>query len=269
MTWRHIARRDGTLTLGTRSVKLLLGALVTVVLLAGYIYPIAGTEPLTTARFPEFVLGALTTLVPFVGVLTSYGAIVGDRESGAIRLSLSLPLSRRGLVLGKTVGRAGLVIGALVGSLLVAGALVVYPFGELALLPFLGFLGLATLFGMVWSGLGIAVSLAAATRRRALVLGFGLVFLFAIVWDTASQALALGLEAAGLIDGQLPGTLQFVLGLTPGRVLERATTGLITPGTGVEGPWYLGGWIALGLLALWAVVPLGLAYRRFEGSDLA
>jgi ABC-2 type transport system permease protein len=269
MTWRHIARRDGTLTIRARSVKLLLGAMVTVVLLAGYIYPIAGTEPFTTARFPGFVISALTTLVPFVGVLTSYGAIVGDRESGAIRLSLSLPLSRRGLVLGKTAGRAGLVIGALVGSLLVAGALVVYPFGELAPLRFLGFLALAALFGMIWSGLGIAVSLAAATRRRALVLGMGLVFLFVIVWDAMSEALSLGLEAAGVIDGQLPDALQFVLGLTPGRVLERATTGLITPGTGVEGPWYLGGWVALGLLALWAVVPLGLAYRRFEGSDLA
>ncbi|WP_276257930.1 ABC transporter permease subunit [Haloglomus litoreum] len=269
MTWRHIARRDGALTARTRSTRLLLGALVTVVVLAGYLYPIAGTAPFTTARFPGFVIGALTTVVPFVGVLTSYGAVVGDRESGAIRLSLSLPLSRSDLVLGKTVGRAGLVVGALVGSLLLAGALVVYPFGELALARFLAFLVVAALFGLVWSGLGIAVSLAAATRRRALVLGFGLVFLFAIVWDAAAEALALGLEAAGIIDGQLPGPVQFALGLTPGRVFERVTVDLVVPGTGVEGPWYLGGWVALGLLVLWAAVPLGLAYRRFEGSDLA
>jgi ABC-2 type transport system permease protein len=268
MTWRVIARQDGAVTVTERSTKLLLGALAFAVLFAGYIYPVAAEGPITTGRFPAYVRGPLATLVPFVGMLLSYGAVVGERESGAIRLSLSLPHSRRDVVLGKFASRAGLVAGALVAALLGAGALVVYPFGELAPWRFLGFLAVAVLFVAVWTGLGVAVSLAVATRRRALILGFGLVFLFAVVWDAVDEALRLGLEAAGLADGGLPAVVQFVIGLEPGRVFGRVVDGLVTPGGG-GGPWYLGEWVALGLLVCWAVVPLGLAYRRFDGSDLA
>jgi ABC-2 type transport system permease protein len=43
----------------------------------------------------------------------------------------------------------------------------------------------------------------------------------------------------------------------------------VTPNASVEGPWYLGEWVALAVLVLWAVGPLGLAYWRFERSDLS
>lgn len=268
MSWQVVARQDVSLTVGTRSVKLLLGALTFVVILAGYIYPVVGSAPVTTARFPAFVSGSLTTLVPFVAILTSYGAVVSERESGSILLSLSLPHSRRDVFVGKLCSRAGLVAATLVVSLLAAGVLVVYPFGQLFLWRFLGFVMLAALFALVWSGLGLAVSLAVSTRRRALVLGFGLVFLFVVVWDTVTTALRFGLNAAGLVDGELPGVLRFLAGVEPANVFGRVTTGFITPDASVAGPWYLNEWVALVLLALWAVGPLGLAYVRFERSDL-
>jgi ABC-2 type transport system permease protein len=269
MTWRLIARHDGRTTVEQWSVKLLLGFLVFVVMLSGYVYPVFGAQPITTGRFPGFVSGSLTTLVPFVGMLLSYGAVVGARESGAIRLSLSLPLSRGDLVLGKLLSRAGLLTGTLLASLLGAGALVVYPFGELEPWRFLGFLILTVLFGLVWTALGVAVSVAVSTKRRALVLGFGAVFLFVVVWDAVVGAVRLSLNAAGLVDGELPGVVLFLVGLEPGRVFGRVTTGFVTPGTSPPGPWYLNEWVALALLVLWVAGPLGLAFRRFNGSDIA
>lgn len=268
MTWRTVARQDGAVTVEARSVKLLLGTVALVVLLLGYVFPVVADGPVSTAVFPAFASEALVTLVPFVGMLLSYNAVAGQRESGAIRLALSLPQSRRDVVLGTALSRVALVTAALVGSLLVAGALVVYPFGELVVVPFVGFLALAALFGAVWVGLGVAVSIAVATKRRALVAGFGLVFLF-VVWDAAVDALALGLNRAGLISGGLPGPLRFLVGLEPSRVFGRATTGLVTPDASVGGPWYLNEWVALGLLVLWVVGPLGGAYYRFVGSDLS
>lgn len=269
MTWQVVARQDGSVTVGTRSVKVLLGLLAAVVLLAGYVYPVAAPAPITTARFPSFALGGITLVVPFVATLLTYGAVAGERESGSMLLSLSLPHSRLDVVLGKFASRTGVVTAALVASMLGAGALVVYPFGELALGGFLVFLGLTVLFGVVWCGLGFAVSLVAATKRRALVLGFALVFLFVVVWDTAVRALTLGLNAAGLVDGELPGAARFLVGLEPSLLYERATTGFVLPGESVAGPWYLGEWVALAVLVLWAVGPLGLAYLRFDGSDLS
>jgi len=269
MTWRVVARQDLSLTVGARSVKLLAGLLVSVVLLAGYIYPVITSGPVTTAHFPGFVHGWLTPLVPFVGMLVTYNAIASQRESGSIRLSLSLPQSRRDVVLGTFLSRTAVVVGTLVAATVGAGALVVYPLGELALLPFVEFLVLTVIFGVVWTGLGTAVSLVSATRRRALVFGFGLVFLFVVVWDAVADALELGLTVAGFADGELPGAVQFLVGLKPGRVFGRVIDGFVTPGAGVEAPWYLNEWVALGIFVCWAVAPLGLALLRFDGSDLS
>lgn len=269
MTWDVIARQDWALTVGERSVKLLLGLVAVVIVVSAYVYPLAGDEPFTTARFAGFVVDPLSTVVPIVGVLLGYNAVVSDRESGALKLALALPHSRRDLVVGKFLGRAGLLSVATVAAMAVGGALVVYPFGELDLLPFLGFVGLTVAFGGIWTGIGIAASLAVATKRRALVLAFGLFFLFVMAWDSMAAALRVGLNVAGVLDGDLPAPLQFVVGLEPGHVFQRLTTGFVDPSASLSGPWYLGEWIALVLFACWLIGPLGLAYRRFDGSDLA
>ncbi|WP_324666238.1 ABC transporter permease subunit [Haloarcula sediminis] len=269
MTWQTIARRDIEVTAGTRSSKLLLGLTAFSVLLAAYIYPVIGTAPITTARFGGFVAGWLTTLLPFVGVLLGYGAVVNERESGALRLSLSLPNSRLDVLLGKFCSRVGLLTGALLVSLAGAGALVVYPFGEFVVSRFLTFVLLTVLFESVWCGIGLATSLIVATRRRALVLAFGLVFLFVVVWDAVGTALRVGLNAAGVVDGTLPGPARFLLGLEPGHVFQRAVSGLVTGGGAAEGPWYLNEWVALALLVLWSVGPLGLAYASFARRDIS
>ena len=268
MSWETIARQDGRLTAGTRSSKLLLGLTAVSILLAAYIYPVVGSDPITTAQFGGFVKGWLTTLLPFVGVLLGYNAVVSERESGAIRLALSMPHSRRDVLLGKFCSRAGLLTAALVGALVAAGALVVYPLGELVLGRFLLFVLLTVVFGAVWCGLGLATSLVVATRRRALVLAAALVFLFVIVWDVVATTLRAGLSAAGIVGDSLPGPVQFLIGLEPGHVFGRVVTGLVQGGS-VDGPWYLNEWIALLLLALWSVGPLGLAYAVFARRDVA
>ena len=269
MTWQTIARRDIELTAGTRSSKLLLWLTVLSVLLGAYIYPIIGAAPITTARFGGFIAGWLTTLLPFVGVLLGYGAVVNERESGALRLSLSLPNSRLDVLLGKFCSRTGLLTGALLVSLAGAGALVVYPFGELVVGRFLIFTVLTVLFGSIWTGIGLATSLVVVTRRRALGLSFGLVFLFVVVWDAIETTLRVGLTAAGVVDGALPGPAKFLLGLAPGHVFQRVISGLVTGAGTTDGPWYLNEWVALVLLVLWSVGPLGLAYASFARRDIA
>jgi len=269
MTWETIARRDFEMAAGAGSRKLLLGLTGLSVLLAAYIYPIIGVEPITTARFGGFVTDWLTTVLPFVGVLLGYGAVVNERESGALRLSLSLPNSRLDVLLGKFCSRAGLLTGVLLVSLAGAGILVVYPFGELVIGRFLAFVFLTTLFGSIWCGLGLATSLVVATRRRALVLSFTLVFLSVVVWGAVETALRAGLNAAGVIDGDLPGPAKFFFGLEPGHVFQRVVSGLVTGVGAADGPWYLNEWVALVLLVLWSVGPLGLAYASFARRDVS
>ncbi|RXK47456.1 ABC transporter permease subunit [Halorientalis pallida] len=269
MSWDVIARQDWALTVGERSTKGLLGLLGFVIVVTAYVYPVSGPGPHTTGRFAGAVHGSLTTLVPIVGVLLGYNAVVSERESGALRLSLSLPHSRADVVFGKFLGRVGVVTATLVASLAVAGFLVVYPFGELEAFRYLAFVGFTVWFGGVWTGIGIATSIAAATKRRALVLALFVFFVFVMVWDTVDSGVTLALNFVGLVDGALPDPLQFYFGLEPGRVFGRLTDGFVDPSATVDGAWYLSEWVALVLFVLWLVGPLGLAYRRFARGDLS
>lgn len=269
MTWKLIARQDGRLTVGARSVKLLLGILALGILLLAYLYPVQGANPITTARFTGYVSGWLTTVIPLVGILLGYNAVVSEQASGALLLSLALPHSREDVVLGKFVGRGGPLVATLVGTMAVAGALVVYPFGELVVAEFVAFVLLTVVFAAVWVGFGMAVSLSVATKRRALVLGVSVLFVLVFVWETIEGALRLALTSAGVTDGELPAVAQFVFSLSPGRAFVRVTDGFLNPAATVDGPWYLGEWVGLVALAGWAVGPLGLAYLRFTRRDLA
>jgi len=268
MGWQVVARQDAALTVGERSVKFLLGIVGLAILAAAYVYPLFD-DPATTARFTGYVAGWLATLIPLVGILLGYNAVASERQSGALLLSLSLPHSRRDVVLGKFLGRTGAFAAAIVASMIAAGFLVVYPFGDLEVPRSLAFVGLTVAFAAIWTGLGTAVSLAVATKRRALVLGLVLLFVFVFVWDAAATALEFGLNRAGIIDGSLPAPARFVFGLEPGNAYERVTDGFLDPSASVEGPWYLGEWVGLVVLGGWIVVPLWLAFRRFERRDLA
>lgn len=269
MTWRAVARHDRRQTRGVRSVRFLLGLLAFVILAAAYVYPINAEEPITTARFTGHLVGWLTTVVPVVGVMLGYDAVVSDRVSGAVRLTLSLPNGRRDLVLGKLASRAGLLTAVTLVALLGAGFLVVYPFGRLELPRSLAFVALTVLFGVLWTGIGVAVSIAVATKQRALTAGFGILGLFILLWDPLADLVAMGLEAVGLADGDLPAPARFLFSLHPGTAFERVTRGFLDPASTVDGPWYLSEWVALAVFACWLVVPLGLAAHRFAGSDLA
>jgi ABC-2 type transport system permease protein len=269
MGWRTIARTDRGVTVRPRLVKFLLALPALAILAAGYTYPLFGEEPHTTARFAGYATGWFTGVVPFVGILLGYNAVVSERESGAILLSLSLPQSRGDVVLGKLASRAGLLGGVMLAALVIAGWLVVYPFGTLDLLPFVGFVLVTLAYAVTWVGLGVTASLSVSTKQRALVIAGGLFFLFVVVWDGVTAAIELGLDGAGVIGDDTPAALEFVFGLDPGSVFSRVIDGFINPGASVSGPWYLGEWAALVLFVLWLVGPIGLAYRRFAGRDLA
>jgi len=268
MSWRVITRSDIAETVRPRSVKLLLALPALVILGGAYLYPVVGSEPYTTARFAGFVSGSLPTVVALTGILLGYNAVVGKRESGAIRLSLSLPHSRRDIVWGTFLSRSGLLCGVMAGSLAVGLVLVVYPFGSLSALRSLWFALLALALGAVWVGLGFAASLSVATKRRAFVLAFGLFVVLRFAWDLLVTAIGRGLTEAGLA-GDDPTATAALRAVEPGVVFQRLTDAFVDPSASVDNVWYLNEWLAVLLFVAWLTLPLGLAYYRFEESDIA
>lgn len=267
MSWRVIARMDAAETVRPRSVKLLLALPVLTIVGGAYFYPVLGSDPINTAQFGGFISGNLSTVVSLVGILLGYNAVVGRRESGAIRLSLSLPYSRGDIVLGRFAGRVGLLCGAMAAALVVGLVLVVYPFGSLRPLRFGAFALLTLALGALWVGLGVAASLSVSTKRIAFVVGFGLFALFSLVWNTVISIFELVLSEIGVV-GDDPTVSAVLAAIEPGAVFQRIVDAFVDPSASVGDAWYLNEWLALGLFAVWLTAPLGLAYYRFNGSDL-
>lgn len=276
MSWQVIARKDYVESKDSRLVRYLLYFLAAAILLGGYIFPVATSGNVTLERFTGFMTGTIGLLVPLLGILLGYNAIVGERESGRLSLLLSLPHTRRDIVVGKLVGRGSFLALGIVAGLLGAGALVIYPFGSISVASgatYLAYILLTLLFGAIFFNIALAISTFTTSKQFATMVAFGVFFLFVIVWDGIQEGTAFALDRAGLIDGTLPDWLLFVFGVEPGRLYDRIIQGFFEndgtgPYLGPDAPFYLGEWVALVLFLLWVVVPLAIGYRRFEVTDL-
>lgn len=276
MTWQAIASKDYFEAKTSRLVRYLIYLFVAVCLLGGYVFPVTTTGEVTTDRFAGFMTGSIGLLLPLVGLLLSYNAIVGERESGQLALLLSLPHDRKQVVFGKLFGRGLLLAFAVIVGLVGAFGLVVYPFGSIsvaATVNYVLYILLTLLFGLIFFGLGLALSTFTTSKQLATLSAFGVFFVFVVIWDLVGEGLRFGLEQLGLASGTLPDWALFVHGSEPGMLYDRIIAGFFEnsasgPYLGPDAPWYLNEWVALVLFVLWAIVPLSIGYRRFEGTDL-
>lgn len=272
MAWRTITRKELRGLARPRRVKAGLELVVLVFIVMGYILPMNTSNP-TTADYAVSMLSVVTLVLPLFGLLLGYKTIVEEREFGQMNLLLSLPLSRRGTVFGKFVGRASVLAAIVALGVLIGSGLVAYPFGSFDAGVMLGFLGVTFLFGVAFLGIGMAISTLTRSGRLATTATFGIFFLFVVIWGQLRTALQFGLDYLGLADGGLPDWGLFVYGLNPTMLYERAVNGIfgeVTSGTylGANAPWYLGEWVALVALAVWAVGPAAIGYLRFRRTDL-
>ena len=283
MPWTVIARKDFTESKDSRFVRYLLYVLVVTFLVGGYIFPVSTSGDVTLERFTGFMTGSVGLLLPLLGILLGYNAIVGERQSGRLSLVLSQPHTRKEFVLGKLIGRGSFIALGVVSGLLAAGALVVYPFGLdyvglevdsfATLLGYGAYILLTLLFGLIFLNLGLALSTFTISKQLATMGAFGVYFLFVIIWELIRDAAVYGLEQIGMSDGEAPEWLLFVHGAEPGMLYDRIIAGFFKNSTdgaylGPDAPWYLGEWVGLGLFLGWVVVPLLVGYHRFEVTDL-
>jgi len=54
-------------------------------------------------------LNIVTLFLPLVAIFAGYAAISKERTGGSLKLLLSLPHSRKDVIIGKVVGRCGVV----------------------------------------------------------------------------------------------------------------------------------------------------------------
>jgi Cu-processing system permease protein len=153
-----------------------------------------GAAPLLVA------ITSITTLsvylIPLIGLLLSYDAVAGEAERGTLALSLSYPLSRAEILLGKFLAHLCVLAFAIGVGLGLTAALIAWQHG----LPDLSFLPLLRLFitslalGAAFLGIGYFVS--SLVRQPGVASGMVIV-----IWLVCVVLYDLGLLGAIVADG--------------------------------------------------------------------
>ena len=274
---RTIARHD--FANGIRS-KLLWGAvlLLLVVSLPGYLGVASGLleKPAQGVRFfPQ----ALKNFVAPIALITAHRAVVGERESGSLRLLFGHPASRRDVLFGKLLGRIGLITAVLLVAALGLGAATVFHYGTLPLLPFLAITAYVVFYGAVWAAIIVGISAASSTRLQAIAGGLVLFMIFGPfqLWSRLGvpmfALLATGRTSLAGIEpldhSTWPAWYEYAVRVNPMEnfVLGRYDAiALVDPSASLWQPaLFLFG---VGVLAAWATGAIAVGYWRFQRCDV-
>lgn len=273
MSWGAVARKDFSDAVRVRWFWAL-GALFIVFAGGGaYLYAefFSGLSETTGIGFIGFLSTATGILVPVIGLVLGYKTIAGERESGSLKLLLSLPHTRGEVVAGKLVGRSAVVSIAILVGYLVAMVIGVALFAEFSIVDFLTFTGLSVLLACAWIGISLGLSTATGSTSRAAVLAFGFWLVVQFLWDIVITLLVwaeggFALEALG----NFPDWALFLSVIMPNSAFGNAN-GIVADSLGATGqstPWFTEPWFGLLVLVAWVVVPVGLGYLRFRNADL-
>lgn len=264
MSWEAVARKDYRDAVQARWLWTLTGIMVLIISLVYYLArPAPGQTVSSDALLGNFLLSTLITMiVPLAALVVSYDSITGERETGSIKLLLSLPHSRSAVVAGKLAGRSGAVATPIVlGFILPALILALGPI-SLNLFGYIAFVALTALLGAAFVGIALGLSAAASSQRLALAGSVGAFFLFVPLWKAIQFPLQFYLATQGDSLPVDPNTLIKYLDLVNPTGAYKHLLGTIA---GSQSQDVL---LALVLLYAWVFIPPTLGALVFRMRDL-
>lgn len=229
----------------------------------------------------NFAAGALILLVflaPLVGISFSHHTIVQKRTSGELSVLLSLPFSRRSIVLGAYLGRTVILLAAL-ASLAIGVTVVGTATGSAPEPgPFLGALLISAAIGTVFVSLAIGISAAVRSNAVASAGVFGAFLLFAFqLWSLLPDGVLYLVNGFSSPTESPEWALVFEQ-LSPFAAVRNLATPftpdlaelfpLVGAAVPADPPVYMRPWFAAVVTACWLVLPALLGYLRFERTDL-
>ena len=230
-----------------------------------------GVEEQTAEGLVYFLASQIGLFVSITAIVIAYKAIAGERESGSIKILLSLPHTRRDVLLGKVLGRAGtLAVPTLIG--LLAGAVLGgFMMGEFPVVALGALLVMSLLFVLAYISVIVALSALANSTTRASMYTIGFFIVFEFLWGAVSLGVAWAANGFSLPQ-EMPNWIFLVNQVPPSAAFTTGLTALIpvdVAGRGADvSAFYATPWVGIVMLAFWLVVPLAVGYWRFSMADL-
>ncbi len=219
-------------------------------------------------------LSSLTIfLLPLIALLISHDAIVGEMERGTMLLLLSYPVARWQVLLGKFIGHLAILAfatllgyGAAAAALAATGA-AIEPQSWAA---FAAMVGSSVLLGAAFIAIGYLVSALVRDRGTAGGIAIGIWLLFVLIYDMAFLGL-LVLDQGQIVSGAVLNALLLLNPTDAYRLFNLAGFANVSSFSGMAGladSASLSPAALLLALALWALLPLGLAALAFSRREL-
>ena len=238
--------------------------------------------------------GLLALVLGFIALSTSYGSITDERETGSIKLLLSLPNSRLDAMVGKFLGRSAVVVAALLAGFLLVFAVLIATGTRLELGSFVPQVALTALLGMAFVSIGLGISALASSNREATLATMGLYLVFAVLWGSVSEGIPklINYTAEQVGAGGVSELTRVKLGmvlkyLNPLKIYETlaaelyyepAQARLVSATFGEQAalgpvlqesiPFYFSGGFLFVVLIAWIVLPVTIGYWAFRSADL-
>lgn len=276
MSWATVARKDFQDAGRSRALWALavLFVLLSALITWAFGSLLGGEEGMDILGLIGALQSPMTLFIGIIALLVGHKAIVGERESGSLKLLLSLPHSRLDVIVGKLAGRTlvlwiaialGFITGTVVWFVLVGG-------GSLTSLGLFG--ALTLLYGVAYMSVAVSLSASTSSGSRATALAIGFWLLFQFLWNLVILALRIvagGFEVSTVLTQPQPDWAALLQSLSPTQAYGLATIRLI-PGAAEAGnigsSFWASWWWSLAILVLWIVGPLAFGYWRFNRADL-
>lgn len=301
MTWGAVARKDFQDAVRSHWLWALSALFVTVLalppalIIADIIQVGQGGEGLNTDLFVFLMRDTMTLLVPIIAVVLAYAAITGERDSGTLKLLLSLPHSRRDVVIGKAVGRGVVIVLPVLAGFVVAALVFLATPVSLNAGTFFAFAFLSAVIGVVFVAIAVGISAGARSSRASMIGAVGVYVLFTLFWNQFANGIVRLLNDYAGVEGATRVKLHlFLKVLNPSQAYKTLVARLFTDdpvaarvnlvgGQGIQGqlnaqmyaqtlgetvPFYLSD-VFVGLLLFgWLLAAPALGFYVFREADL-
>jgi ABC-2 type transport system permease protein len=292
MSWDVVARKDFSDAIRSRGLWALSALFIVVFSLppllrfyfeTGQAQP--GQSNGTSDAFIFLLKEAAALLVPIIAIVVAYASITHERESGTMKILLSLPHSRSDVVAGKVLGRSGVIAVPIAVGFVFSLVVLLLTSLSVKFANFFLFGLLTALLGVVFVGLAVGISAATKTSRRAMMSSIGVYMLFTFLWNWIVNTLVGELDLATgteirtrlflklLNPTQAYKTLADTLIADTSRQARVAMFGLFRQQEVSQQlpdtlPVHYSDPFVLVYMAFWFAVPVALGYLRFSDADL-
>ena len=194
-------------------------------------------------------------LIPIIGLILGYAAIIGDIENGSMSVLLAYPVKRKEVIIGKFLGLSSVIVSTILIGFGIAGVIIAINVDNPDYSLYLLFTFSSILLGLSFISLGLMFSSIFKKRATSMATAIFTWFFLMTIW----QMIIVGLVFATMRTGNVQTPDWFYTAEVINPIIGYS---FITLPDQVS-PF----WIILSL-TLWTLVPLLLSFLIFEKKDI-